>query len=66
MDYRIIANGKDDNPYEMENNPNVWNHQPENHGVQPKQNTKSSYSIWLFNIAMGTDPFIDGLPTSDK
>jgi hypothetical protein len=22
----------------------------------------SSFNIWLFNIAMGNDPFIDGLP----
>jgi hypothetical protein len=22
----------------------------------------TNYTIWLFNIAMGNDPFIDGLP----
>jgi hypothetical protein len=26
------VNGKDDIPYIMENNPNVWKHQPVNHG----------------------------------
>jgi len=27
-----------------------------------KQPTGPSYTLWLFNIAMGNDPFIDGLP----
>ena len=28
--WKIWVNGKDDIPYMMETNPNVWNHQPDN------------------------------------
>jgi hypothetical protein len=34
-----FVNGKDDIPYIMENNPNVWNHQPDNknNNKEPKK-----------------------------
>ena len=46
--------------YEMENNPNVWNHQLDmgvfrgfhSHGGYPVIFRKPPFTLWLFNIAM--------------